>query len=93
LRGVKVSRHVKKSGIGGSRHEKHESGGGLVSDLVVTKFGGKVVVMFVVIRESDIFVRIRVKSPRRGWREIGEHLFEEIVVMECIIVVVVDLDM
>jgi hypothetical protein len=60
LRGVKVRRHVEKSGIGGSRHEKHESGGGLVSDLVVTKFGGKVVVMFVVIRESDIFVGIRV---------------------------------
>jgi hypothetical protein len=51
---------VKKSGIGGSRHEKHESGGGLVSDLVVTKFGGKVVVLFIVIRESYIFVGIRV---------------------------------
>jgi hypothetical protein len=77
LRGVKVSRHVKKG-----------HGGGLVSDVVVTKLGGKVVVLLIVIRESDIFVRIRVKSPRRGWREIGEHLFEEIIVMECIIVVV-----
>lgn len=58
LGGVKVSRHVEEtSGIGG---EKHESGGSFVSDLVVTKLRGKVVVLFIVIRESDIFVGIGV---------------------------------
>jgi hypothetical protein len=45
LRGVKVSRHLKKG-----------DGGGLVSDVVVRKLGGKVVVLLIVIRESEIFV-------------------------------------
>jgi hypothetical protein len=45
LRGVKVSRHLKKG-----------HGGGLVSDVVVRKLGGKVVVLLIVIRESEIFV-------------------------------------
>lgn len=47
----------KTSGVSG---EKHESGGGFVSDLVVTKLGSEIVVLFIVIRESDIFIGIGV---------------------------------
>lgn len=58
LRGVKVSGDVEESGIRGRRHEKHESGGGFVSDLVVTKLGGKVGLF--IVRESEIIVGVRV---------------------------------